>query len=294
MVGSRGLDHMKSVIQEAKDKQKKSVDMSPDEMKMYWKRIDAERERYIQKTQREIKRYFENQQAKLMKQLKGASAFEAERITDQVVTATSKDLRNILIAMNRAVIDHFGKQQYNDLRREKMHNKAFEAYTDDLLYWITVNVGNAVVLIDDTTRAEIKNIIMMGINAGWAIGDEETPDTIAYAIGQLYLDQIIPNRSETIARTETMTAANKGSLSGAQQAESEFGARLLKIWIPTQDGDTRDTHAEMSSHPAIALTAKFRVGQSQGEYPADWELSARERINCRCAVGYVRERETEV
>jgi HK97 family phage portal protein len=294
MVGSRGLDHMKAVIQEAKDKQKKSVDMSPDEMKSYWKRIDAERERYIQKTQREIKRYFGEQKDDLMNKLKGASPFQAERLTDQVITATSKDLRNILIAMNRAVIDHFGKQQYNDLRREKMHNKAFEAYTDDLLYWITVNVGNAVVLIDDTTRAEIKNIIMMGINAGWAIGDEETPDTIAYAIGQLYLDQIIPNRSETIARTETMTAANKGSLSGAQQAESEFGARLLKIWIPTQDGDTRDTHAEMSSHPAIALTAKFRVGQSLGEYPADWELSARERINCRCAVGYVRERETEV
>lgn len=291
MVGSRGLDHMKSVIQEAKDKQKKSIDMTADEVKTYWKRIDKERERYIQKVRGEIEGYFKKQSKRLQRDLSGKSPFEAEQITDGVVNKTSKDLRNILVAMNRSVINHFGKQQFDDLRTEKMMHKAFDAYSDDLLYWITQNVGNAVVLIDDTTRREIKDIIQLGIINGWAIGDEETPDTIAYAIGQLYLEQIIPNRSETIARTETMTAANKGSLEGAEQAADEFGARIKKIWIPTQDGDTRDTHRDMQSHPAIALDADFRVGQSSGGYPADWKLSAKERINCRCAIGYVRDRE---
>lgn len=289
MVGSRGIDHMKAVIQEAKDKEQKALDMTADELKMYWKRIDKEREVYVQKTKREITKYFEKQQKQMLTAINGKSVFELDKITDEVISKTSKDLRNILIAMNRTVIERFGKDQFQDLSRQKMDTKAFEAYNDQLLYWITLNVGNAVKFIDDSTRREIKDIIATGIAAGYAIGNEDTPDTIAYLIGQLYLDQIIPNRSETIARTETMTAANKGSLEGATQAENQFGAKVKKYWIPTQDGDTRDSHAEMINHPAIALTDEFRVGQSSGAYPADWKLSAKERINCRCAIGYKRD-----
>lgn len=287
MVGSRGLDHMKSVIQEAKDKQKKAIDLSVDEQKMYWKRIDKERERYISKTQNEIENYFKKQSDKLQRELKNANVIDAEKIANEVVKDTSDNLTNILVAMNRSVINNFGKQTFDDLQNTKMNKKAFEPYTDALLYWISQNVANAVVLIDDTTRREIKDIIMLGIASGWAIGDEDTPDTIAFAIGKLYLDQIIPNRSEVIARTETITASNKGSLEGAAQAKQQ-GARIKKIWIPTPDDDTRDTHREMRNHPPIELDDEFRVGNSRGEYPSDPKLSARERINCRCAVGYRR------
>ena len=286
MVGSRGLDHMKSVIEEAKDKQKKSVDMTIDDQKAYWKKIDNQREKLVVKTQKELKRFFNEQNNKIQKRLKNANKINIEQVCNQVVEATSKDIRNILIAMNRVAIDEFGSETYNDYHDKKMMIKKFEPYNDNLLYWITVNVGNAVSYIDDTTKVEIKNIIVDAIDQGWGVGNEDTPNTIAYAIGQLYLDQIIPNRSETIARTEVMTASNKGSLEGAQQS----GADLLKFWIPTYDGDTRDSHMETGSHPAIALDAMFDVGDSKGEFPADARLSAKERINCRCAVGYERAR----
>ena len=280
MIGSRGIDHMKLVIEEAKAKEKKSADISVEDMKAQWKKIDAKREKLVVKTKNEISRYFKDQQKKIMRRLKNANNLNVEQITNQVIDSTSKDMRNILIAMNRVAIDQFGTDTYNDLKREK----AFEPYNNNLSYWITLNVGNAVKYVDDTTKREIKDIIIESIALGYGIGNEDTPNTIAYAIGQLYLDQIIPNRSETIARTEVMTAANKGSLQGAQQS----GVNLLKYWIPTYDDDTRDSHMEVGSKPAIALDAMFRVGDSEGEFPADARLSAKERINCRCAVGYKR------
>ena len=292
MVGSRGLDHMKAVIQEAKDKQKKAVDMKPDEEKAYWKRIDDEREKIIVKVQREIKKYFGEQNDDLQKAIRGKSPTEAAEIVDGVVNETSADLRNILTALYMSTIQKFGLQTFDELQDKKMMTKRFEGYTDALLYWITLNVGNAVVMIDDTTRREIKDIIMAGIAAGLAIGKAGQPDTIADNIEKLYLDQIIPNRSEVIARTETMTAASKGSLEGAQQAEQQ-GARIRKIWISTPDDDTRDTHADMRGKDPIPLEALFRVGQSSGEFPADPQLSARERINCRCTIGYRRIRDIQ-
>lgn len=291
MVGSRGLDHMKAVIQEAKDKQKKSVDMSPDEQKLYWKRIDKQREKYVAKTKKEIEGYFEKQRKQMVKAIEKSGQTQLDATVNKIVDDTSVDLRNILIATYQNAVDVFGKQQYNELRTEKMLTKAFDPYSDELLYWITLNIGNAVVMVDDTTKREIKDIIVNAIALGYPIGDALTPNTVAYDIEQLYLDQIIPNRSEVIARTETLTASNHGSLEGAKQAANDFGVRIKKIWIPTPDDDTRDTHSAMKSHEPIPLDALFKVGQSEGEAPADPRLSARERINCRCAIGYRRNQE---
>lgn len=287
MVGDRGLDHMKNVIDEAKEKKTKSLDMSPDESKMYWKRIDKQREKYVAITQKEIENYFDKQRKKMTNAIEESNQINMEQNVDVIVAETSDQIRNILIATYKNGIDVFGKQTYNELSNQKMMTKAFDPYTDDLMYWITLNVGNAVVMIDDTTRREIKDIILQSIALGLPIGRSGQPDTIADKIDKLYLEQIIPNRSEVIARTETLTAANEGSLQGAKQS----GAKVLKVWLPTPDGDTRDTHREMRNHEPIALDALFRVGQSEGKAPADTRLSAKERINCRCAIAYRRAKE---
>jgi HK97 family phage portal protein len=293
MVGSRGLDHMKKVIEEAKAKaDEKALDMQPDEEKAYWKRIDKERERIILKTRRELTAFFRRQSADMQKAIEGKTPVEVQRSADALIREQSKRMSAILTAMNVATIRQFGQQTYNDLQTEKMMQKSFDPYTPAIKAWIAANIANAVVMIDDTTKREIQKIIDEGIQQGYPVGDEDTPDTIAFLIGKLYLEQIIPNRSEVIARTEVMTAANRGSLDGAEQAQRE-GAKVLKYWIPTADGDTRDTHREMRNHPAIRLESLFQVGQSRGEFPADAQLSARERINCRCAIGYKRQRDAE-
>lgn len=252
--------------------------------KSYWKMIDNQREKYVLKTQSEIKKLFENEKDEMINAVMKSSNAKLLSTVDVVVDSNKKEWKKILTAMNVAVIDKFGTQTYKQLTNKKMMKKAFEPYDDNITYWITLNIGNAIVQVTDTTKREVKDIIIEGIALGLPIGSEYKENTIAYNIGKLYLDQIIPNRSEVIARTETLTAANHGSLEGAKQS----GADILKKWIPTFDDSTRDTHLEMNNHSPIPLNELFDVGESKGDAPCATSLSAKERINCRCAIGYVR------
>lgn len=287
MVGSRGIDHMKQVIEEAKDKidNKKAKVMKVEDQREYFKAFDAKREKYINKTRAELKKHFEKERKELLKTLKGKSPTQAETIMNQVVDDGKTDLRNILYAMNRVVIKDFGDKVNRELSKTKMQHKAFDEFDPAILVWIEKNIANAVVLVSDSTKREIRDIISTGIQFGWGIGSVDQEESIAYAISQLYLDEIIPNRSETIARTETITASNEGSLQSAKQ----FGTGLKKYWIPTFDDSTRDTHKEMANKKPIPLDDEFMVGGSKGQAPASITLSAKERINCRCTLGYTDE-----
>lgn len=94
----------------------------------------------------------------------------------------------------------------------------------------------------------------------------------------------VPSRSRavTIARTEVHMAANHSQY----QAASETGYALVKEWISTNDGRTRDNHRHLDGKQ-IALTDKFQVGNDFMRYPGDRSGSAKNIINCRCVVGYV-------
>jgi len=105
-------------------------------------------------------------------------------------------------------------------------------------------------------------------------------------IDELYLEQFIPNRSETIARTEVVRASNFGSMSAAMQAEDDFDIELKKIWIRTYDSRVRDAHAKAGSHKPIPLDEKFVVGGEKLLMPGDPNGSASNTIRCRCAIGY--------
>lgn len=85
----------------------------------------------------------------------------------------------------------------------------------------------------------------------------------------------------TIVRTELITAANVGSLLGAQAT----GLRLQKLWLATPGSRTRPSH-QAANGQAVALDGFFTVGQSQGRYPGDPLLPAGERIRCRCTQTY--------
>lgn len=61
-----------------------------------------------------------------------------------------------------------------------------------------------------------------------------------------------------------------------------------KKWVTQQDRKVRDSHERLQSEKAIPIDSNFRVGASWGLYPGDPNLSAKERINCRCFLVYVR------
>ena len=159
---------------------------------------------------------------------------------------------------------------------EPEETKRFEFASDTILSYITNTSAEKVVLITETTKVKIKNIIIESVAEGASIL------TMTEAIDKLYLDQIIPNRSRTIARTEVVSTSNFGSMEGARQTTP----RIRKVWIPTFDDSTRESHLDMSNHPPIRLNEMFDVGDGKGEYPGDFNLPPEEVINCRCAIGY--------
>ena len=83
-------------------------------------------------------------------------------------------------------------------------------------------------------------------------------------------------RAMRVVRTEGTTIANGSSDLAWKQA----GVKS-KQWLSTIDGVVRDTHAAADSQE-VGINDKFFVGGESADYPGDYNLSAAERINCRC------------
>lgn len=104
-----------------------------------------------------------------------------------------------------------------------------------------------------------------------------------------YRQRYILRRSETIARTESMTMIHTGqndfwrqlSESG-QVAEKE----IRREWIVTRDSRLRDAHAAIPglNKTGVGLNESFRSPLGMIRFPGDPAASAANRINCRCSI----------
>lgn len=95
-------------------------------------------------------------------------------------------------------------------------------------------------------------------------------------------DEVFPDardhEAERIARTETISASNKG----AEEAYRDSSA-TMKEWLATDDGRTRRTHRDADGQ-TVPIDENFTVGGEQAPYPGAMSLSPKERINCRCSL----------
>jgi len=89
-----------------------------------------------------------------------------------------------------------------------------------------------------------------------------------------------------IIRTEGQTAMNAGSDAAYARAE-EKGVEGRYIWDATLDGRTRPSHQRMDQKVRDEQTERFEGPNGQSaRYPADENLSAAERIQCRCRLRF--------
>jgi hypothetical protein len=151
----------------------------------------------------------------------------------------------------------------------------FNVFHTAVQKWITGNVAKKVVMVTDTT----KELIKLRISKGEAEG-EGIPE-IAARIDELYLEQIIPNRSTVIARTEVISSSNAANRFAAQQT----GLPLMKEWISTRDDRTRDTHEAVNGQTR-EFDEFYDVGKAKLLFPGDPNGPANEVIQCRCTEGY--------
>ncbi len=104
-----------------------------------------------------------------------------------------------------------------------------------------------------------------------------------------YRERYIKRRSETIARTESMTLLQSGedqywrqAIADGQVLEDEVWAD----WIVTHDSKLRHSHAAIPSlNPeGRQLNDPFRSPLGMIRYPSDPAAAPANRINCRCAL----------
>lgn len=135
---------------------------------------------------------------------------------------------------------------------------------------VSENIAADVVAIEETTRSSIQEQISNGLRANM------TANQIAQAVDDIF-GGFTSERSLTIARTEIGTASSMGQFAAAATAGMKF-----KVWHTSLDENVRHAHEHMNGEK-VALFEKFSNG---GLFPLDSNLSAGERINCRCSMTF--------
>lgn len=134
--------------------------------------------------------------------------------------------------------------------------------------------------VSETTRRQIQEAIQYGIDRGLA------PKEIArYILAKS--DEVNRTRAIRIARTETITAANRAQLLTHEASPFEY----TKAWLPVVDDRTRESHITMNPKEFIDLWDYFQVRDKNGNIdrmiaPGDAEASVENVVNCRCVMLY--------
>jgi HK97 family phage portal protein len=124
----------------------------------------------------------------------------------------------------------------------------------------------------ESVKDGVREAVEEGLKRGEAI------DSIAARIDDFY-EFSRESRSTRIARTETISASNAGSLDAMKEAGVE-----RKAWLSSQDDRVRDTHQEMDGQEVGIDEAFISPGGATLDFPGDPDAPPSESINCRCKV----------
>lgn len=184
-------------------------------------------------------------------------------------------IKTAYLQVYRSVGFEFAQKQFRESNKKNLKQEDFQnnwfAYFDS---WVEQEAGDMIVGVTETTKQIAKDVLTVANQEGLGI----------FAQAELLRErwnEISLVRAERIARTETITASNLGSLQGAQAT----GLALQKVWIPTFDSRTRDAHLTVQPRQ-IGMKQEWTVGGYPAQYPGDPKLPAGERINCRCTLSY--------
>ncbi len=104
-----------------------------------------------------------------------------------------------------------------------------------------------------------------------------------------YSGRLLKARADTIARTETHAALNRGKSEAVDQlidSGKVTSEMTTKIWDATPSGRTRDTHSYLNGQ--VRKKEEYFDSSSGARlmYPHDSNAPGAETINCRCSVRY--------
>lgn len=141
--------------------------------------------------------------------------------------------------------------------------------------WLNLYSSRKITEIASTTQSDIAGIVALGRKNGLT----------EIEIGKQIRD-IAPtksaSRAQTIARTESHQASNVAAMSAAKVS----GVKMKKQWVASSGERTREDH-DAADGQTVKMDDDFIVGGEPLSFPGDPKGSAKNVINCRCAVIFV-------
>ena len=246
-----------------------------------WKRFIREQQKFQKKFKETLKpawRLFRQEVEKALKAGAGLEAVDYDFIILKMQEQAKKGLSE--------TFEYFARLGKTDAKAlEAVITKAevdFDVWDDvidmtlpHIIEWLETYSFKFAKQVSETT------IRMLRDELEEAFKNHEDIDSIMKRVAKIFDLSEKGWRAERIARTETIRAANKGSLEGYRQA----GVRK-KEWVTAIDERTRDWHAEADGQ-IVDIDKPFIVGGEALMFPGDPNGSPGNTINCRCTVAPV-------
>lgn len=244
-----------------------------------------------------IREHFRAERREVLATLRAEWPLVSMTAVAQTLSEQSAGLSRRLEAIQRAAAAVWGRRLLSEIglrsqrdrlraQRERITRREAEPWLRAALAQLELAGAQKVVGITDETRRKIQLLLIASTEAG------EGLFALQKRIDTLYLEQIIPHRSEVIARTEIAAAQGAGSQSAMRDAAGTLGVEIRKKWLATlTDERTRKTHLEAHHRyqlEAIALDDLYLVGSSALRYPGDPDGRPEDVIQCRCTETYER------
>jgi hypothetical protein len=251
-----------------------------DHKTLLWKAFDRRRLEHMAWTERRV------HQA-LMQQID--PVFSAVRMSQNtsdlhsgvIETIQSEPIRQAMLDIYPRVGVAFAKAQYRQWKGLRIfYERKDEAaaladhWTQFMRHYVETKSGERIVGITDTTKKIVRGVLNEASDNGWGV--EKT----GRVMRERWRD-IARLRSNTISRTEIVSASNAGDISGARST----GLDLEKSWLSTRDDRTREDHMDADGQ-LVGLNDPFTVGGEQLDQPGDPAGSPGNVINCRCTQTY--------
>lgn len=147
----------------------------------------------------------------------------------------------------------------------------FQVLNPRTITWIETKAFKFANEINLTTENALRRELEEAVTAGEAISDVEKRIENVFDIAR-------GPRTEMIARTEVISASNRGAVEAYEQSRVVEGIE----WVSSRDGKVRDEH--QIDGEAVPLGHSFSNGL---KFPGDPEGEASLVINCRCTTAPV-------
>lgn len=268
---------------------------SAEAKRQYLSEMEEDRSHWTDEAVKRIAAYFSTEHKAVVKAVKAHPVIADLNTTlENTVTSHSDRLKSELTKLYQDIGHDIGGKVMDALVQgtqedEKASGVVLEYKALPTVSMVSEGIVKRLLAVAGTKAKGINETTMKMLRVALAEGvaDGESIPQLAKRIDTLYLDEIIPNRSTVIARTEVVGSSNYASHESASQFVQQTGIQLTKQWLATGDNRTRATHLDADGQE-VALDEYFDVGGSQLMFPGDPSGAADQVIDCRCTEIYNR------